>query len=447
MIWISNISYDCNKYYIKQKIVNYFSLYIHLIMVITTCVSRTLWTLSFLVLTMTVTFCAHAQHVKVLPGKINAKMVDVLECPNKIMGQSVLQIPGYFVWGGSVVKGHDGKYHMLFSIWESGMEGGSFVKDWVLQSKIGYAVSDYPDRDFKFKKIVLKGRRYQGDHSSWDAQMVHNPHLKKFDGKYYLYYIGGKDPGKQPKGSKAENIDQRGRVQQSLRIGVLEFDSFEKLLAGNFDRPKRPLLSPPTRVKPNNILDGSPIGTEAKPDNIIVVNPSVVYNPSTQKYMLYFKGNVYEPHWKGVHGVAIGDTPKGPFKPLDVFVFDVRMPDGSLASTEDPYVWYSKKIQQYMAIVKDFSGRLTGYKKTLALLSSKDGISWNLTTNPLFMKRELRLLDGSLIEVDRLERPQLLLTEDGIPQYLYAAAALENVNSKNDGSSFNAQIPLQVVVE
>lgn len=100
-----------------------------------------------------------------------------------------------------------------------------------------------------------------------------------------------------------------------------------------------------------------------------------------------------------------------------------------------------------MAIVKDFSGRLTGYKKTLALLSSKDGISWNLTTNPLFMKRELRLLDGSLIEVDRLERPQLLLTEDGIPQYLYAAAALENVNSKNDGSSFNVQIPLQVVVE
>ena len=115
-----------------------------------------------------------------------------------------------------MVKGDDGKYHMLFSIWESGMEGGSFVKDWVLQSKIGYAVSDYPDRDFKFKKIVLKGRRYQGDYSSWDAQMVHNPHLKKFDGKYYLYYIGGKDPGKQPKGSKAENLDQRGRVQQSL---------------------------------------------------------------------------------------------------------------------------------------------------------------------------------------------------------------------------------------
>ncbi|WP_158285123.1 glycoside hydrolase family protein [Arenibacter aquaticus] len=396
---------------------------------------------------MTVTFLCNAQHIRVVPNKINAKMVDVLECPNKIMGASILQIPGYFVWGGSVVKGDDGKYHMVFSIWESGTEGGSFVKDWVLQSKIGYAVSDYPDRDFKFQKIVLKGTRYQGDPSAWDAQMVHNPHLKKFDGKYYLYYIGGKDPGEQPKGSKAENLDQRSRVQQSLCIGVLEFDSFKNLLAGNFDRPKQPLLSPRTRVKPNNILNVSPIGTVAKPDNIIVVNPSVVYNPITQKYMLYFKGNVYEPHWKGVHGVAIGDTPQGPFKPLDLFVFDVRMPDGTLASTEDPYVWYSKKLHQFMAIVKDFSGRLTGYKKTLALLSSNDGIGWNLTRNPLFMKRELRLLDGSVTKVDRLERPQLLLNNDGIPQYLYAASALENVNAKNDGSSFNVQIPLEVVIE
>ena len=392
-------------------------------------------------------FLCWAQNIKILPGVIDAERVDAKVCPNAIMGSSIFQIPNYFVWGASVIKGDDDKYHMLFSLWESGGEGGSFAKDWVLQSKIGYAVSDYPDKDFKFQKIVLKGKRYQGDHSSWDAQMVHNPHLKKFDGKYYLYYIGGKDPGEQPKGSKAENLDQRSRVQQSLCIGVLEFDSFENLLAGNFDRPNRPLLSPRTRVKRNNILNGSPIGTEAKPDNIIVVNPSVVYNPKIQKYMLYFKGNVYEPHWKGVHGVAIADDPKGPFMPLDRFVFDVRMPNGTLASTEDPYVWYSKKLRQFMAIVKDFSGRLTGYKKTLALLTSEDGISWNLTKNPLFMKRELHLANDSIIEVDRLERPQLLLTEDGIPQYLYAASALDNVNPKNDGSSFNVQIPLEVVIE
>lgn len=403
--------------------------------------------LVFVVLCMTNAFFCNAQSLKVIPGKIDAKKVDALVCPNEIMGASIFQIPNYFVWGASVIKGDDGKYHMLFSLWESGTEGGSFVKDWVLQSKIGYAVSDYPDKDFRFQKIVLKGTRYQGDNLSWDAQMVHNPHIKKFNGKYYLYYIGARDPGEQAKGSTGENLDQRARVQQSLCIGVLEFNNFKELLSGNFSRPKQPLLRPRTRVKPDNIVDGSPTGTVAKPDNILAVNPSVDYNPLTQKYMLYFKGNIYEPQWKGVHGVAIGDDPKGPFMPLDRFVFNVRMPDGTLASTEDPYVWYSKKLQQFMAIVKDFSGRLTGYKKTLALLTSADGINWDLNQNPLFMERKLRLLDGSVIEVDRLERPQLVLTKDGIPQYLYAASALGNVNPKNDGSSFNVQIPLEFVIE
>lgn len=403
--------------------------------------------LVLIVLCMAYTVCCDAQSIKILPGKIDAKKVDAMLCSNEILGASILQIPNYFVWGASVIQGDDGKYHMLFSLWESGTKGGSFVKDWVLESKIGYAVSDYPDRDFKFQKIILKGTRYQGDNLSWDAQMVHNPHIKKINGRYYLYYIGSKDPGIQAKGSTGENLDQRSRVQQSICIGVLEFDNFKDLLSGNFIRPKQPLLSPRTRVKPDNIVNGSPIGTMAKPDNIIVVNPSVVFNPKTQKYMLYFKGNVYEQHWKGVHGVAIGESPKGPFKPLDHIVFDVRMPDGTLASTEDPYVWYSQKLNQFMAIVKDFTGRLTGHKKTLALLTSEDGISWELNESPLFMDRKLYLLDGSVVLVDRLERPQLLLSEEGIPQYLYAAGAVGNVNPKNDGSSFNVQIPLEVIME
>lgn len=384
-----------------------------------------------------------AQNIKVFPGKILAKKV--MNLPTGLVGSSVFQVPGYFVWGGSVVKGDDGKYHMLFSLWESDVPEGSFVKNWVLESKIGYAVSDFPDRDFKFQKIVLKGARYNGDVDTWDAQMVHNPHIKKFNGSYYLYYIGSRDPGEQQARFTRGSLDQRARVQQSLCTGVIAFTDFDDLLSGNFKRPEQPLLKPRTRVKPDNILNESPKGTVAKPDNIIVVNPSVDYNPITKKYMLFFKGNLYEPEWKGVHGVAVGDSPTGPFIPKDKFIFDVRMPNGSLASTEDPYVWYAQKWEKFMAVVKDFSGQLTGQKKTLALLSSKDGISWNLTKHPLFMKRELYLADGSLLAIDRLERPQFLLDEKGIPKILYAASSLENVSPKNDGSSFNVQIPLQIV--
>ena len=386
----------------------------------------------------------YAQDLKVTPGKISAVKVAANEYPTEINGASIFQVPNYFVWGGTVVKGKDGKYHMLCAMWESGAQTKSFTKSWVLESKIGYAVSDFPDKDFKFQKIVLKGTRYDGDTSAWDAQMVHNPHVKKFNDKYYLYYIGSRDPGVQPKGSSGEGLDLRTRVQQSQCTGVIEFDNFEDLLSGNFKRPKEPLLKARTRVKADHIVNGSPSGTVALPDNIIVVNPSVDYNPNTKKYMLFFKGNLYEPTWKGAHGVAISGSPTGPFTPLDNFVFDVKMPDGKIASTEDPYVWYATKYQKFLAIVKDFTGRLTGNKKTLALLSSSDGITWELTKNPLFMKRELNLMDGVVIETHNLERPQLIVDSLGIPQVLFAACSLSNMGPSNDGRTFNVHIPLIV---
>lgn len=359
-----------------------------------------------------------------------------------LQGPSALNIDGYFVWGGSVIQGDDGKYHMFFSLWESGSTKGSFAQSWVLESKIGYAVSDFPDGDFKFQKIILKGSRYSGNTASWDAQMVHNPHIKKFNNTYYLYYIGGKDSGEQPIGSTGENLDKRSRVQQSLCIGAIAFTSFDALISGDFQRPKQPLLSPRTRVKPSQILNGSPKGTIAKPDNIIVVNPAVVFNPKTKDYMLFFKGNLYEPGWKGAHGVAIGKTPLGPFKAKEEFVFDIRMPDGSIASTEDPYVWYAKNQKKFFAVVKDFSGRLTGEKKTLALLLSQDGLQWEMAQTPLFINRTLQLTNGTKVTVDRLERPQLLIDKKGVPLVMYAASALENVNPKTDGSSFNVQISI-----
>ena len=82
---------------------------------------------------------------------------------------------------------------------------------WVLHSKIAYAVSDSPDRDFQIQKIVLQGRALDGDSIAWDAQMVSNPHLKKFNGKYYLYYIGLLILGSSPQDRKVKkSINETG---------------------------------------------------------------------------------------------------------------------------------------------------------------------------------------------------------------------------------------------
>lgn len=374
---------------------------------------------------------------------VEAVPIDGRVAGNIIVGPSVLNDPDRFVWGGSVVKGDDDKYHMLYSTWECGDSIPSFSNSWVLNSKIAYAVSDYPDREFKFQKIVLRGKALEGDSTAWDAQMVHNPHIKKFNNKYYLYYGAGKDPGIQPVGSKGEHVNKRNRVQQSQCIGVIEFNNFEDLMNGKYKRFDTPLLKPRTRVKPNNIVNPSPEGTAPKPDNIIVVNPSVVKRPSDGKYLLYFKGNFYNPGWRGVHGVAIGDSPIGPFTATDDFVFDIRNEDGTIASGEDPYVWYHKTNKKFYVVLKDFTGKITTGQPGLALLESIDGIKWTKPKESFFLKKEVVLKSGDTLHVDRLERPQLLIDEDGTPKVLYSACALINVNPTQKGESFNVHIPLK----
>ena len=382
--------------------------------------------------------CANVRNepLRVEPVPVDAKVLGEI-----LSGPSVLNDPDRFVWGASVIKGDDNKYHMLYSTWECGDSMPRFTDSWVLHSKIAYAVSDYPDRDFKFRKVVLQGRRLEGDSTAWDAQMVHNPHIKRFNNKYYLYYGGGKDPGIQPEGSKGELVNKRNRVQQNQCIGVIEFNSFEDLAEGNYKRFDTPVLSPRTRVKPDNIVNPSPEGTKAKPDNIIVVNPSVVQRPSDGKYLLYFKGNFYNPGWRGVHGVAIADSPTGPFTATDHFVFDIRNQDGTIASGEDPYVWYHNNHKKFYAVLKDFTGRITEGKPGLAILESEDGISWTKPENSFFMKKQVVLNNSDTIHVKHLERPQLILDKNGNPLVLYAACSIVDIGSRTDGASFNIHIP------
>ena len=363
----------------------------------------------------------------------------IIESPN------TLQHSEEFIWGASVIQGDDGKYHMFYSQWGTGPENTNFSNAWVLYSEINYAVSAYPDRDFKYVATVLRGRRFEGDTLAWDAQAVHNPHIQKFNGKFYLYYIGNRDPGPIEEGQPGWALNKRNRCQQNQYTGVIEFEHFDQLLSGDFRRPDKPLLMPRTRVRNDfdNALFPSPEGTVPMPDNLIIVNPSVVYRDSDQKYLLYFKGNLYDPGWKGVHGVAIGDSPKGPFFALNDFIFDIRNEDGSIASAEDPYVWYNKKQGLFYALIKDFTGRITGGEPGLAILSSLDGIDWKVPeTDRGYLKKEIKFKDGTIIKVNNLERPQLLLDDQGIPRVLYAACSIEPVGNKRDGSTFNVHIPL-----
>jgi hypothetical protein len=376
-------------------------------------------------------------------GPIDAKLIQE-NGKIRLEGPSVFQLRDSFVWCGSPIQIKD-KYFLFYSAWESGSQIPPFGDSWVLYSKIGCAVSDSPYGNFKSMGIFLKGRKDQGDSTAWDAQMVHNPLIKTFNGKYYLYYGSSNDPGIQTKGSSGENLTKRNRVQQNQKIGVIEFKSIDDLMAGRFKRFDQPLLAPRTRVKPDNVINSSPHGTIAKPDNLIVVNPAVEYRPSDGKYLLVFKGNMFDPTWRGVHGVAIGDSPIGPFTATDQFIFDVETKANEKVSAEDPFIWYHHKKRKFYAVMKDFTGKLTSGEPALAMMESVDGLDWKPSPKPLFMKKELILKDGSVLKVQNLERPQLLLDKHDNPVVLFAACSIDPCGPKTDGSTFNVQIPLEKV--
>jgi hypothetical protein len=187
------------------------------------------------------------------------------------------------------------------------------------------------------------------------------------------------------------------------------------------------------------VIDPSPDGTEALPDNLIVVNPTVEHRTADGKYLLYFKGNLYDPGWRGAHGLAIADDPAGPFEPVDQFMFELRTEDGKIASAEDPYVWYHPGTGLFYAVFKDFSGRFTGSDPALAMMISEDGIDWKLHPKRIFAKKDIPLTDGSSISLANFERPQFIINEKGEPVAFYAACSISGCGPKTDGSTFNAQ--------
>jgi len=354
-------------------------------------------------------------------------------------GKSAFSVDGSFVWCGSAIQAdEDCKYYLFYSVFGSGKENPAFADAWILGSKLGVAVSDSPYGGYKDLGVFYNKDGYRSDQSSWDAQYAHNPHIKKFGGKYYLYYVGSADPGEQiPVKGK---VTRRDRIQQSQTIGVICFNSVKELLEGKFACNEQPLLTPRSRVNPNNVVNPSPAGTPMKPDNLIMVNPAVEYRPKDGKYLLFFKGNVYDPTWRGVHGVAIADRPTGPFEVSDDYVFEFPTENGVKLNAEDPYVWYHRKDRCFYAVFKDFTGSFTKGEPGLAMMSSEDGIHWNLPEESLFMKKELILKDGRYIDVDRLECPQLIFDKNGDPIVLYSACSISLLNAKKDGSSFNVQI-------
>jgi len=145
----------------------------------------------------------------------------------KVSRKSVFASDTQSIWGGSVVKGSDGQYHMLYSRWPKHLGWA-----WVTDSEIAHAVADNPLGPYKHKDVALERRGKE----HWDGWCTHNPTVHKFGDKYYLYYMGNTGDGEVVGSPGKHKLNWQHRNNQ--RIGVAVADD----PAGPWTRMDKPVL-------------------------------------------------------------------------------------------------------------------------------------------------------------------------------------------------------------
>lgn len=335
---------------------------------------------------------------------------------------------GWYTWGGTPIRGLDGAYYLFYSRWQHGTAGRGDdpsekifygFSGWMKYSEIAVAVSPGPQGPYRHVRTVVQGT---GDPSRWDRYNAHNPHIRCFRGRYYLYFIAN-NPANTPEPWFSKQPTLWLQYHAGQRIGVITARTLDDLIAGRGTRNDVPI---------------------AGPDYVntfqMVVNPSVTEAPAVHgrpRFLMTYKT------WndKGVYITVVGesDRPEGPFP------YTATALGTTETQAEDPYLWYDHTRQRYYAIVKDYyagadrSHALTPQYGALGLVTSKEGLAWEPAEHSLVSLKKLRLTDGSLITLGSLERPQLLFDHNGHPIALHAAMA----RGSNSAGTQNVAIPLR----
>jgi hypothetical protein len=291
-----------------------------------------------------------------------------------------LSEPGYYIWCGSGIRGEDGRYYLFYSRWPAGFAGRApgdeelfkGMGGWLKYSEIAVAASNSPTGPFKPITTVLTGT---GDPNRWDQFNAHNPHVKQFGDKIYLYYIATHPlPGGSGQGSEQPRKVGRTPYSDGQTIGVAVADSVRDLIAGRFRRSASPLMAP----------DG--VNTFCR-----AVNPSVTQGRDG-RFLMMFKSRSAPTGGHMTHWIAASDKPDGPFILAGPALTEARY------DAEDPYFWYDRERDRYYAIVKDFSREsreLSPEWGALALVTSEKGFGdWQIAKHPLVSLREYTDSDG-----------------------------------------------------
>ena len=321
---------------------------------------------------------------------------------------------GYWVWGSSVIKGNDGKYHMFVSRFPKSLP---FHPGWMVASEIVHAISDTPEGPYKFSDIALPARGAQ----YWDGRSTHNPRILEYQNKYYLIYMGSTHPFANPTYDQLTLDSPWCTVGRSnKRIGL----AIAASPYGPWKRFDEPIL----KTKPNTFY------------SFLVSNPSPIIQEDGS-VMMIFKGRTYVGDDKFSDmalGMAYAPSIEGPYTVLNNGqpIFQV---DGQ-GEAEDPFLW--KDSRGYHAIFKDHVAKFTGEKGGGVMAHSPNGIQWTIDKDPKAYSRTVEWEDGKVEMQGQLERP-FLLFENGKATHAFFATMNGAGGFDNATQSWNMVIPIK----
>lgn len=299
----------------------------------------------------------------------------------------------HIVWGGSVVKGDDGRFYMFASSWPKSVT----MRNWVTNSEVVLASADTPEGPFQFEKVVLPPRGPE----FWDGMMTHNPSIHRHGDKFVLFYVGTTYDFEMP--TEQVSRDVYGEVWNGKRIGVAIADS----PYGPWKRFDEPILHP----RPgqwDGAITSNPAPAIHEDGSVLLVYKSapVPYPERNQNRALHF-GLARAPHFLGPYE-RINDGQK------------LIIRGAESERVEDAYIWRANGL--YHMVSKVFSDRLTGERESGFYAYSEDGIRWSLPETPMAYSRTITFDDGTTREQHKVERPQVLI-QNGHPTHIFFATA------------------------
>lgn len=295
---------------------------------------------------------------------------------------NIFKTAGYYNWGGSILKGSDGQYHLFYSRWKKSY---SFY-GWLTHSEIAHAVAPSPAGPWTYEATVLRG----GGKGRWDAITAHNPKIKYFEGKYYLYYIStnlGKTAFDEDQLLETARTGYSHPLWKPLRTNQRTGVAVSTSLNGPWQRLDAPLIEP-----------SGPITT-------LTVNPAIDRGPDGRYYLIVKGDKPHETRFIRNQAIAVADSPLGPFTMQEQPVIDY-------IDTEDVSMWYDAGRDQFYGVFHAHS--------FIGMINSPDGIHWKKATEYALTPKLIRLSNGDTLQPDRMERP-FVYTEAGEPQVLSIA--------------------------